>query len=277
MHAHKKALFLIVVVNTFILVEATRFVVTRSVRFLQNSATSAVIAKGRISPPSGSMAPEPISIETVTLTPRRTALPPLPVSKTVAKTPPQMPVSVITEKKPVPVAAPKQISPAYLLVDNFNGQPKKNSLGGFTGTFGGVGGFCLESLQKGNASSVYDESGNILKLVYNVNNGYAGYYSKLNGLDLTKYRRLTFMVKGSIGGEVFEVELGDGLNASKIDIREYLHYGASTGWQKVTVPLKAFSEVKNWNQMRGNFAIVFEQYLGSPASSTLYVDNIQFE
>lgn len=278
MYTHRNTLIFIALVNTLILIEATRFVVTRvSVLFLQKSETPVVVANGKISPPKVPAAPEPISIETVTLTPRKTVLPPLPVNKIEVKTPPQIPVPVITEKKPTPVSAPKQAAPVHLLLDNFNGQPKKNSLGGFKGTFGGIGGFCLESLQKGKVSSVYDEEGNILKLVYNVNNGYAGYYSKLNGMDLTSYRRLSFMVKGTVGGEVFEVELGDGLNASKIDIREYLPYGTSTGWQKVTIPLKAFSEVKNWKQMKGNFAIVFEQYLGSPASSTLYLDNIQFE
>ncbi len=99
----------------------------------------------------------------------------------------------------------------------------------------------------------------------------------MNGVNLTKYRRITFTVKGAKGGEVFEIELGDGLLSSKIDIRDYLPYGASTTWQKVSIPFKAFTEVKNWQQMKGNFAIVFDQYLGTPTNSTLYVDNISFE
>ncbi|MDD5131821.1 MAG: carbohydrate binding domain-containing protein [bacterium] len=226
-------------------------------------------------PPPPQVAPKPLEIEKVEIKPKATPLPPLP--KVVPKPVPK-PVEPVVVVKPVePVAPPKPVPLAKTVMDNFNESSKRNTLGGFTGTFGGTGGFCLESYQKGSSAGAGEDGGSILKLVYNVNNGYAGYYSKLNGIDLTKFRRLTFNVKGAKGGEVFEIELGDGSVASKIDIRDFLPYGASTTWQKISIPLKAFTEVKNWNQMKGNFAIVFEQYLGTPTNSTLYVDNISFE
>lgn len=165
---------------------------------------------------------------------------------------------------------------AKILLDNFNGSSEINAMGGFGNVFG-TGGFCLRSYQQGNSASPVEDGGYMLKLVYNVKNGYAGYYSKLNGIDLSKYQRITFYVKGAKGGEVFEVELGDGKTSYKVDVRDSLPYGASTSWQKVSIPLKAFAEVKNWDKMQGNFAIVFEQYLGIPNNSTLYVDNITFE
>lgn len=273
MYTHRNSLILITFINTFILVEATRYVVTHTLANPQKNGLRQSSSVSRsISPSKVSKISEPISIETVTLTPRKTVLPPLPASNVgVKKT---KPVESVPGKPVIQdVDSPKTLK--YLL-DNFNGATKKNTVGGFTGSFGGIGGFCLESVEKGK-SNVLSTDGTILKLVYNVNNGFAGYYSKLNGLNLTKARRLTFIVKGSVGGEIFEVELGDGLNASKIDIREYLPYGASTTWQKVNIPLKAFAEVKNWKEMKGNFAIVFEQYLGSPSSSTLYIDTVQFE
>ncbi len=174
-----------------------------------------------------------------------------------------------TDQRPVPLAK--------MVLDDFDRGSQVNNMGGFGNVFGGTGGFCLRSYQKVSSGGAGEDSGSILKLVYNVNNGYAGYYSKLNGLDLTKYQRITFFVKGAKGGEVFEVELGDGLGTYKLDVRDYLPYGASTTWQKVSIPLNAFTDVKNWHQMQGNFAIVFEQYLGIPTNSTLYVDNIAFE
>ncbi len=213
--------------------------------------------------------PPIVEIEKAKIPPKPTPLPPLPKPKPEPK-----PEPVVVSK---PVELPKPVPVARLVMDNFNESSKRNVQGGFTGTFGGTGGFCLESYQKGSSAGAGEDGGNILKLVYNVNNGYAGYYSKLNSIDLTKYRRLTFNVKGAKGGEVFEIELGDGVIAYKIDIRDFLPYGASTTWQKVSIPLKAFVDVKNWKQMKGNFAIVFEQYLGTPTNSTLYVDNIIFE
>lgn len=229
-----------------------------------------VVETPKPAPPQ--VAPKPLEIEKVEIKPKATPLPPLP--KVVPKPVPK-PEPVVVAKPVETVAPPKPV--VKMVMDNFNESSKRNTLGGFTGTFGGTGGFCLESYQKGSSAGAGEDGGSILKLVYNVNNGYAGYYSKLNGLDLTKYRRVTFNVKGAKGGEVFEIELGDGLVAAKIDIRDFLPYGASTTWQKVSIPLKAFTDVKNWNQMKGNFAIVFEQYLGTPTNSTLYVDNITFE
>ncbi|MDD5756067.1 MAG: carbohydrate binding domain-containing protein [bacterium] len=174
-----------------------------------------------------------------------------------------------TDQVPLPLAK--------MILDNFDQISQVNATGGFGNVFGGTGGFCLRSYQQGNSAGTGEENGYILKLVYNVKNGYAGYYRKLNGLDLNKYHRIAFYVKGAKGGEVFEVELGDGSASYKVDVREYLPYGASTAWQKVSIPLTAFTDVKNWDKMQGNFAIIFEQYLGIPNNSTLYVDNITFE
>ncbi len=220
--------------------------------------------------------PKPLDIEKAAIKTKDTPLPPLPPLKVVPKPAPK-PIETVVVKQVEPVAPPPPPPLAKLIMDNFNENSKHNRFGGFTGTFGGTGGFCLESYQKGSAFVTGEAGGSILKLVYNVNNGYAGYYSKLNGVNLTKYHRVTFVVKGAKGGEVFEIELGDGSAASKIDIRDYLPYGASTTWQKVSIPFKAFAEVKNWQKMTGNFAIVFEQYLGTPTNSTLYVDSINFE
>lgn len=222
------------------------------------------------------IAQKPLEIEKAAIKPKNTPLPPLPPVKVVPK-PAPVPIEPVVVKPVEPIAPPKPVPLTKMSMDNFNESSKHNNLGGFTGTFGGTGGFCLESYQKGSAFGTEQDGGSILKLVYNVNNGYAGYYSKLNGVNLTKYHRVTFAVKGAKGGEVFEIELGDGLLSSKVDIRDYLPYGASTTWQKVSIPFKAFTEIKNWQQMKGNFAIVFEQYLGTPTNSTLYVDSINFE
>ncbi len=281
MPTRRNMLVIIFIINSLVMLEAARFLVqqiffTTAVSTSQNAP---IIQQAKVEeptpPPKVIQVPEPLPIEQVVIKPKPTPIPPLP--KVTPKPAPKLEPQPVAVKPAEPVAPPKPAPSAKLILDNFNDSSKRNILGGYTGTFGGTGGFCLESYQKGNASNVYEEGGYILKLVYNVNNGYAGYYSKLNGVDLTKFRRVSFYVKGAKGGEVFEIELGDGENASKVDIREYLPYGASTTWQRVSIPLKAFTDVKNWTQMNGNYAVVFEQYLGTPTNSTLYIDNVIFE
>ena len=290
MPTRKTVLTFIFVINTLIMIEAARFMLQQIFFHPLTPTESTVTVPVEPTPPAPVVSipvttpapkvvtvPEPIDIEKVAIKPKATPLPPLPVVKVVPKPAPKVEAPLEPVKTVEVVAPPKPIVLAKMTLDSFNESTKRNNVGGFTGTFGGTGGFCLESYQKGNAANVYEEGGYILKLVYNVNNGYAGYYSKLNGADLTKYHKITFLVKGAKGGEVFEIELGDGSNSSKIDIRDYLPYGASTTWQKVSVPFKAFGEVRNWNQMKGNFAIVFEQFMGMPTNSTLYVDAVIFE
>lgn len=266
MHARKNILVLFFVINMLVMLESTRFI-------LQYLFFQPGIQTHKKTTPKIEMKPAPLNLETVLIKPKAAALPPLPPIRTT------QPSKVIEQAAIQKTVLPTIVKPAVLLkltLDHFNHAGKKNNIGGLTGTFGGTGGFCLESYQKvetGNSA----EASHTLKLVYNVNNGYAGYYSKLNGADLSKYKQLSFLVHGIKGGEIFEVELGDGVNAAKLDIREYLPYGTSTSWQKVKIPLKDFGEVKKWQQMNGNFAIVFEQYLGSPTNSTVYLDNVTFE
>ncbi|ODS41551.1 MAG: hypothetical protein A7315_05765 [Candidatus Altiarchaeales archaeon WOR_SM1_79] len=156
----------------------------------------------------------------------------------------------------------------YLLVDDFADTNPVNILGGNSGPFGE---------DSGSSILVYHEGGYI-RLGYNVSaaNSYAGYYSLLKQANLTTYNAVSFMVKGSAGGEIARVGLRDeSLNETKIVIGEYLPDGITTSWQKVTIPLTAFTRVTGWSSM-DNFNVNFENRISSGAG-TIYLDDIKFE
>lgn len=89
--------------------------------------------------------------------------------------------------------------------------------------------------------------------------------------DLSKYRTMTFYIKGAKGGETFEIGMNDVVSNRREDavlagsIYRYLPNGVTTEWQKVTIPLsdwfgpnlsQVYSFVFNFNEEgRGIFWI----------------------
>ncbi len=156
----------------------------------------------------------------------------------------------------------------YLLVDNFVDTNPVNVLGGNSGPYGAdSGSSILVHYDEGHVQLDYDVS---------VTSSYAGYYTLLSEANLTPYSAVTFMIKGAAGGEKVRAGLRDNwLNETKIVIGEYLPGGITTSWQKVTIPLVAFTRVADWSNME-NFNVDFENRIDGGAG-IIYLDDIKFE
>jgi hypothetical protein len=94
--------------------------------------------------------------------------------------------------------------------------------------------------------------------------------------DLSGYKTLTFFIKGSHGGETFEVGMNDVVSDKREDavysgsVNRYLDAGVTTQWQLVRIPLSDFFGP----DMSRIFSLVF--YFNDEGSSELWIDKIRF-
>lgn len=173
-----------------------------------------------------------------------------------------------------------------VVIDNFDKGVTENALGGPTGIWN-----CNDRdpeqscTMKITEEEKMGESGGSLGLTYDLstsqnyldgfpNTAYNGYWSKLDKLDVSGTRYLTFNVKGDRHSgftRVLWVELKDADgNVSRAKIR-----GVSDEWTKVQIPLAKFSSIKNWSALH-ELVFVFDQVCTSK-EGTIYIDNIRFE
>jgi len=166
----------------------------------------------------------------------------------------------------------------YLLLDDFD-HNDVNLLGCKANTYKKLPSTCeaerTEEVRVG-------DRGRSLKLKYNKEStGWSGYYTLLNQIDgeyydLSKYKSVSFMVKGEKGGETFQlgmadknwVNIGDSLKAGQVD--DFLPGGVTTEWKEVVVPLKKFGSL-DLTQM-GSFVIDFNK----KQNGIVYIDNLKF-
>lgn len=173
----------------------------------------------------------------------------------------------------------KEISEkGYLLLDNFDFS-YLNLLGRKANTYKKVPSLCKHTLDK---NVFYGNSGKSLRLDYEKEGtGWCGYYTLLNQIDgewfdLSDFDKVSFMVKGKKGGEMFElgmadknwVIIGDSLKAGDID--KYLKGGVTTEWQEVVIPLSDFG-LLDLKEM-GSFVINFNR----KQKSTIWIDDLKF-
>jgi hypothetical protein len=166
----------------------------------------------------------------------------------------------------------------YLLLDDFD-HCDLNLLGRKANTYKRLPSVCESSRT---LSQRVTDKGRSLKLVYNKEStGWCGYFTMLNQIDgeyydLSKYKSVSFMVKGQKGGETFQIgmadknwiNIGDSLKAGQIE--DFLPGGVKTEWKEVVVPLEKFGAL-DLTQM-GAFVIDFNK----KQSGTLYIDNLKF-
>lgn len=173
----------------------------------------------------------------------------------------------------------------FTFADFNDGKADKNGLGFVASSFQRDGGTCVFSAEN-NYDNVYGRFGYSLCLAYDVRtpNCFAGYWSKMHGMNLSGYRYLSFYVKGATGREFFKVQIkiqNGGADSSKSDvyINDFIEGGLSTEWKKVVIPLDAFIQLKNRTQV-DELIFVFENYQssmnGSVLKSAVYIDNIVF-
>jgi carbohydrate binding protein with CBM30 domain/carbohydrate binding protein with CBM11 domain len=172
------------------------------------------------------------------------------------------------------IVADLRIDSNILLVDNFNQKKATNALGGATTIF--------FDGKKERLETTFSEKdavgkGHALALSYDVSDtgNYAGYGTGLQNLDLRGYQSITFFVKGAEVGQDIQVGLKDASDhESKVIVSHYLPEKIETTWQKVTIPLVAFSRVLDWGKLK-NLSFSVENRLHG--KGVVFVDNIEFQ
>ncbi len=167
---------------------------------------------------------------------------------------------------------------ATLLVDDFDRGTKPNALGGDFGSWdkdpSDPTQKCTIAFDKANA---FGGVGYSLKLDYDVdspNPAYNGFWMKLQGTDLSTYKKLAFYIKGDTGRgftKDVKIELKNGK-----EVGRYLLKGVTDQWQQVSIPLKDFVGLTEWKGMT-EFVVVFDDLTSNPKVGTLYLDEIAFE
>ncbi|MBI4227482.1 MAG: hypothetical protein HY600_04295 [Candidatus Omnitrophica bacterium] len=120
--------------------------------------------------------------------------------------------------------------------------------------------------------------GTVLRIEYHKLGGWCGWYTLLNGIDVSPYNALTFWVRGERGGERFDIGLADErMQTLEIDavyvgtIKAFLPQGVTTDWQLVRVPIASLRSEMDLTRM-GSLVLWF-RYDGAGA---IQVDDVQF-
>jgi hypothetical protein len=115
-----------------------------------------------------------------------------------------------------------------------------------------------------------------LRLNYDVdspNPAYNGFWMKLEGEDVSQYNTLNFYIKGDKTKgftDKVKVELKNFERSSPYIVR-----GVTDQWQKVSIPLEKFSQLKDLTSM-SEFVVVFDDINSNPKSGSVFIDNISF-
>ena len=168
---------------------------------------------------------------------------------------------------------------ATILVDDFNRGEKPNALGGDFGAWdkdpSDPTQGCKISFDKGNA---FGGVGYALMLDYDVdspNPAYNGFWMKLEGIDISQYKKLSFFVKGdAVKGFTPQIKLE--LKNTKAEVGRYLLKNLTDKWQQVSVSLSEFVGLTDLKGMT-EFVIVFDDITSTKKVGTVYIDEITFE
>ena len=167
---------------------------------------------------------------------------------------------------------------ATLLVDDFDRGEKPNALGGDFGSWdkdpSDPTQKCTIAFDKTNA---FGGVGYSLKIDYDVdspNPAYNGFWMKLQGTDLSTYKKLTFYVRGD-NTRGFTPQIKLELKNGK-EVGRYLLKGVTDQWLQVSIPLKDFAGLTDWKGMT-EFVIVFDDLTSTKKVGTVYLDEITFE
>jgi len=169
-----------------------------------------------------------------------------------------------------------------ILVDDFEiGQTqglfaeRKNRLDAFQGTWARRPSYTVITKE---SDSRPGRAGKVLRIDFSKQGGWCGWYTLLNGVDVSGFNALTFWVKGETGGERFDIGLADNtMQDLEIDavylgsIKSFIPQGITTEWQQVKVPIAALRSELKMDRM-GSLVFWF-RYEGSGA---ILMDDIAF-
>ncbi|MBI2871369.1 MAG: hypothetical protein HYY14_06650 [Candidatus Omnitrophica bacterium] len=166
----------------------------------------------------------------------------------------------------------------HLLLDDFD-HASVNLLGRKANAYKKLPSYCVHSLTD---ETYVGGRGRSLRLDYaKKSTGWCGYYTLLNEIDgdyydLSRYKSVSFWVRGARGGEEFEIgmadknwlNIGDSLKAGPVTT--YLPVGVTTEWQEVTIPLEDFGKLDF--TVMGSFVINFHR----KQEGTVFIDDLRF-
>ncbi|MGE4357794.1 MAG: carbohydrate binding domain-containing protein [Candidatus Omnitrophota bacterium] len=121
------------------------------------------------------------------------------------------------------------------------------------------------------------DEGCSIQLMYDVdspNPAYNGFWMRLQGIDLSDYKALSFWVKGDeVRGftKVFKVELKN----TKGQMGRYYVTEVTKDWKEIVIPLDKFAGLEDRTSMH-EFVIVFEDRIATKKEGAIYIDDIVF-
>lgn len=123
----------------------------------------------------------------------------------------------------------------------------------------------------------HGKKGASLKLEYDVdspNPAYNGFWTKLEGENLSSYNALVFWVKGDPDAGYttkFKVELKN----EQGEVGRFVVSGISDKWTEIVVPFKDFKGISDFTNM-SEFVIVFDDIVATDKEGVIYIDDIAF-
>ncbi len=126
------------------------------------------------------------------------------------------------------------------------------------------------------------DTGYGLRLEWKNLGGWCGWYTLLDGLDVTDYNALTFWIKGEEGGERFDIGLAD-MQMQNLDISAkyvgavsfFLDNGVTKEWQKVKIPLSRLGADVDLSALGS--LVFWCRYSSAGDSSVVYIDDLMIE
>ncbi|MCM8783168.1 MAG: hypothetical protein NC818_00090 [Candidatus Omnitrophica bacterium] len=110
--------------------------------------------------------------------------------------------------------------------------------------------------------------------VDSVNPAYNGFWMRLEGVDLSAYKAISFWLKGDeMRGftKVFKVELKN----TKGHLGKYYVTEVTKDWKEIVIPLDKFAGLEDRTSMH-EFVIVFEDRVATKKEGAIYIDDITF-
>jgi hypothetical protein len=151
-----------------------------------------------------------------------------------------------------------------------SGKPETTT-GGMSGSWGTLGGWAKMGVHG------EEDKSRSLRFEYNVSDARqnAGWWFAFRHLDMRSYQSVRFKVRGRNGGEMIAIGFKDDRwYEERISIQNYLAGGVAKEWKEVTIPLKDFARVRQWDSM-DNFSISFFYGKDYLPRSEVYVKDIE--
>lgn len=155
-------------------------------------------------------------------------------------------------------------------VADFSSMDTQNLIGGPSGTFDKDPNNTQEYCKLSFEESV-DGRKNVMKLEYRVSEeGFNGYYTKLQNFDARPYQNLVFWIKADRPMKRIKLEI-----KGKGGVGFYILRNITTEFKKVVIPFKDFRKISHFGGLK-EFVIVFDGTLLGDSQGVVYIDDICF-